>query len=174
MPNLSEVKSIFISIINSSLGNFGGVLIKDLKDTPKANLFIRVRVLGAINDKMLKPISKFNKETGLKEVIYSKELTFSIRAFGINSENILYELQNKLQLDSTSFIFYQNNISLRNQGKVIPLPIEEADSIREHASLDVKIGFQDELIDDIGYFDKVQLNGSFIDTSIIIDKIISI
>lgn len=160
MTNLSQVKSIFTSLVSSTLGSFGGVIIKDNKDTPKANLFIRIAIIN-VSDLMLKPIV-FTNPDGTKRVIFSKRATFSLNSYGPEAVDILYDLQNKLQLPSTGDLFQESNIALRDQGTIKDLPLEEADSKKQHGNLQLTIDFKDELIDDVGYFDKVQINGEFI------------
>lgn len=164
MTNLSSVKTILTAIVNSCLGTFGGTIQKDIKNVPKSNLFVRINMLG-LKDVSLKPIVETNKTTGTKKVTFSKKITFSINSFGTNAVNVLYDLQNKLQIPSISELFRQNNISLLDQGEVKDLPVFEADNIKEHGNLDIILYFKDELIDDIGYFDKVELKGEFLSFS---------
>lgn len=160
MPNLSEVQTLLIQNMNNVLSN-EIIVINDKVNNPKPNgLFIRVGILN-LKDKMLKAGKDFNNQTGITKRIFLNELIFDLNAYGIGAFNYLYELKKQFEKQSINDLFLLNKISIIDTGQPKKIPLIEGEQDKEKSNLELKLNFLDDIIDDIGYFNKVELKASF-------------
>lgn len=160
MTTLSQVQTILQNLI-SSIALIDNVILGDFEgNKPKPNTFIRVGIL-AIVDLMPVPIIETQEDGTIKE-IFLKRISFSINCYSQNPVQVLHDLQQKFQSEKTAQLLTANDIALREPGSVKNIPVIEANEILAHANFDPSFDFTDEIVDDLGYFDKVELWGNFL------------
>lgn len=159
MTTLSEIQTIFKNIVEQ-IAPIDNIVLNDfVKNTPKPNTFLRISILS-INDLMVKPIREVT-EIGLVKEIFLKNISFSVNCYSPNPIQYLYDLQNRLQTTKTAQILNSFNVALRDKGSPKNIPVIEGNETLAHANMMPSFDFSDEIIDDIGYFDKVELKGDF-------------
>ena len=105
-------------------------------------------------------------DTGIKKIKYDEPFTVSLQGYGKNSQNLLQELKDSLQkdvvinaLDSNGLAVLDENFPVNDISGLIDSTIEK------RYSYDILMGFAQELSEEVGYIEDVDITKVYLPSS---------
>ncbi len=89
-----------------------------------------------------------------------QQATLNVQAIGKGSVELMDQLQYYLEMPSMVELCYEANVAVNDVGEVQDLTMAlDSDTWQERASVDLTISYSRELLEEAGWFDKVDIGG---------------
>jgi hypothetical protein len=157
MPTTDQIKAQLKTWIKTATGLTNQeVLFFPVKGPKPTGLFFTINP-----NFLVEPVGMHDQDTprpdGKIAIDQTRERTVSINAYNDGAFEALRSALDALQKESIRRIFSYYGISIHDYGKARGWSIIEGDSESERAQADIIIGYSNIVVDDVGYFTKVEI-----------------
>ncbi len=162
--NTSTIKSSLFNWLNTEFG--GGLTpIFARQNSPrpqKPYATIQLQSLSMMGQDELRSID----DSGIATIGGQRKMTIDLNIYGPDALGLMHQAQSSLSKQSVLDAFYESEIAIWNVGDAKDLTALLETNWEERAQMDVFIGFANNINDDLGIIEKVDLSGQINNTTI--------
>lgn len=168
--NQKDVKKYIVNWIKNVSGLTDNQVIFDYQNFPLPNdIFFKITTIS--NHKIFGEDVQENQIDGTIKIYKTREIVFSISAYNTGANDKAYIVWDSLNLESIRQGFKNNHISIQKINDLLDLSYKLDSNYVEKAGFTIDLLYTDEIIDNVGYFDKINVHEVFkLDNNILIEK----